>query len=116
MRTKCGALKAAQAEILAQRRQIGELLGQVRDLSSPWQEQDVVRIMTEHTALTHKVQELNTENRSLRDRLTAALDSSRFADRRISELEAELIEVKGMVRQRQTQRLGAGVAGSPAAA
>ncbi|MFG2221130.1 MULTISPECIES: hypothetical protein [unclassified Streptomyces] len=73
--------------------------------------------MTEHTALTHKVQELNTENRSLWDRLTAALDSSRFADRRISELAAELIEVKGMVRQRQTQRLGgAGVAGSPAAA
>ncbi|NBE51993.1 DUF6262 family protein [Streptomyces boluensis] len=94
------ALKAAQTEILAQRRQMGELLGQVRDLSTPWQERDVVRIMTEHAALTRKVQELNGEKRSLEDRLNASRDNARFADRRIAELEAELIETKGMVRQR----------------
>ncbi|MFE6052857.1 DUF6262 family protein [Kitasatospora sp. NPDC056446] len=93
-------LKAAQAEILAQRRQIGELLGQVRDLSTPWQDQDVIRIMTEHAGLTRKVQELSGEMRSLQERLAAARDNSRFADRRISELEAELIEAKGVVRQR----------------
>ncbi|MFD3762006.1 hypothetical protein [Streptomyces sp. NPDC058622] len=94
------ALKSAQAEILAQRRQIGELLGQVRDLSTPWQEQDVVRIMTEHAALTRTVQGLNSEKRSLEARLNAARDNSRFADRRISELEVELNEAKGVVRQR----------------
>ncbi|MDX3024964.1 hypothetical protein [Streptomyces acidiscabies] len=94
------ALKATQDEILAQRRQIGELLGQVRDLSTPWQEQDVVRIMTEHSALTRKVEELNGEKRSLQDRLNASRDNARFADRRIAELEAELIETKDVVRRR----------------
>ncbi|MFE2940756.1 DUF6262 family protein [Streptomyces sp. NPDC059255] len=94
------ALKGAQTEILAQRRHIGELLGQVRDLSTPWQEQDIVRITTEHAALTRKVQELNYEKRSLQERLTASRDNARFTDRRISELEAEAIEAKGVVRQR----------------
>ncbi|MGW6355949.1 hypothetical protein ACWFR5_12190 [Streptomyces sp. NPDC055092] len=69
-------------------------------MSTPWQDRDVVRIMTEHAALSRKVQELNGEKRSLQDRLNASRDNSRFADRRIAELEAELIETKGMVRQR----------------
>ncbi len=93
-------LKAAQAEILAQRRQIGELLGQVRDLRTPWAEQDIVRITTENANLKRQVQTLTAEKRSLESRLSASRDNTRFADRRIAELEAQLLEKEGIVPQR----------------
>jgi hypothetical protein len=40
------ALKAARAEIIAQRTRIGELLGQVRDLESEWAQDTAQRITT----------------------------------------------------------------------
>ncbi|WP_244330217.1 DUF6262 family protein [Streptomyces prasinus] len=49
------ALKAAQAEILAQRTRIGELLGQVRDLEAEWTEETIQRIIAENTALKQRV-------------------------------------------------------------
>ncbi|MFF5969938.1 DUF6262 family protein [Streptomyces sp. NPDC012769] len=93
-------LKATQAEILAQRRHIGQLLGQVRDLQTPWAEQDIVRITTENANLKRKVEALTAENRSLESRLAASRDNARFADRRIAELEAQLLEREGIVPQR----------------
>lgn len=86
------ALKITQQEILSQRRQIAELLGQVRDLQSEWTEEDIVRITTENSGLKRRVRELTGENRSLDSRLTAARDNGRFADRRIADLEVRLAE------------------------
>ncbi len=90
------ALKAAHAEILAQRARIGELLGQVRDLESEWTKEAIARITTENTTLKQRVRQLTADNRTLEEKLQAARSSNRFADRRIAQLEAELASPPGM--------------------
>jgi Family of unknown function (DUF6262) len=84
------ALKAAHAEILAQRGRIGELLGQVRDLEAEWTKEAIARITTQNTTLKQRVRQLITDNRTLEERLQAARSNNRFADRRIAQLEAEI--------------------------
>jgi small-conductance mechanosensitive channel len=84
------ALKAAHAEILAQRTRIGELLGQVRDLESEWTKEAIARITTENTTLKQRVRQLSTDNRNLDERLKAARSNMRFQDRRVADLEAQL--------------------------
>lgn len=85
-------LKATQAEVLSQRAQIAELLGQIRDLQTEWTEDDIVRITTENATLKKRARELDMENRRATDRLAAARDNVRFADKRIADLEAQLLE------------------------
>ncbi|MGD3112127.1 DUF6262 family protein [Streptomyces sp. YGL11-2] len=58
-------LKAAHTEILAQRTQIGELLGQIRDLRAEWTEGAIQRITTEKTTLKQRVRQLTTDNRTV---------------------------------------------------
>lgn len=84
------ALKAANAEVLAQRTRIGELLGQIRDLEAEWTEQAIQRITTETTTLKQRVRQLTTDNRTLDERLQAARSNLRFQDRRIADLEAQI--------------------------
>ncbi|MFF1272389.1 DUF6262 family protein [Streptomyces marokkonensis] len=86
------ALKQAQAEILAQRTRIGELLGQIRDLEADWTEEAIQRITTENTTLKQRVRQLTADNRTLDDRLKAARSNLRFQDRRIADLEASLTD------------------------
>lgn len=86
------ALKAAHAEILAQRTRIGELLGRIRDLEAEWTQDAVQRITTENTTLKQRVRQLSTDNRTLDERLKAARSNLRFQDRRITDLEARLTE------------------------
>ena len=86
------ALKAAHAEILAQRTRIGELLGRIRDLEAEWTQDAVQRITTENTTLKQRVRQLTTDNRTLDERLKAARSNLRFQDRRIADLEARLTE------------------------
>ena len=86
------ALKAANAEILAQRTRIGELLGRIRDLEAEWTQDAVQRITTENTTLKQRVRQLTTDNRTLDERLKAARSNLRFQDRRIADLEARLTE------------------------
>ena len=83
-------LKAAHAEIIAQRTRIGELLGQVRDLESEWTKEAIARTTTENTALKQRVRQLATDNRTLDERLQAARTNLRFHDKRIADLEAQL--------------------------
>lgn len=85
-------LKAAQAEILAQRTRIGELLGQIRDLQAEWTEEAVQRITTENTTLKQRVRQLTADNRTLDERLKAARSNLRFQDRRVADLEARITE------------------------
>ncbi|MFJ3713773.1 MULTISPECIES: DUF6262 family protein [unclassified Streptomyces] len=84
------ALKAAHAEILAQRTRIGELLGQLRDLQAEWTEEAIQRITTENTTLKQRVRQLTTDNRTLDERLKAARSNLRFQDRRVADLEAQI--------------------------
>jgi len=86
------ALKAAHAEITAQRARIGELLGQVRDLEADWTEEAIQRITTENTTLKQRVRQLTTDNHTLDERLKAARSNLRFQDRRIADLEARIAD------------------------
>jgi hypothetical protein len=92
------ALKAAHAEILAQRTRIGELLGQVRDLEAEWTEEAIQRITTENTTLKQRVRQLTADNRSFDERLKAARSNLRFQDRRVADLEARVAEGTGANR------------------
>lgn len=86
------ALKAAHAEILAQRTRIGELLGQIRDLQAEWTEEAIQRIATENTTLKQRVRQLTADNRTLDERLKAARSNLRFQDRRVADLEARIAD------------------------
>jgi chromosome segregation ATPase len=83
------ALKAAHHEIRTQRDRIGELLGQVRDLQTHWTEQDLIRVVDDNNRLKKQVRQLTSENNDLKNKLSAARDNARFAEKRISVLEAE---------------------------
>jgi chromosome segregation ATPase len=86
------ALKAANAEIFAQRDQIGGLLGRIRDLQAEWTQDAIQRVTTENTDLKQRVRQLTADNRSLDERLKAARSNLRFQDRRIADLEAQLAD------------------------
>ena len=84
------ALKAANAEILNQRSRLGELLGRIRDLESPWTQDTIQRVTTENTTLKQRLQQLTNDNRTLDERLQASRSNLRFQDRRIADLETQL--------------------------
>ena len=84
------ALKAAHAEIRAQRARIGKLLGQLRDAERELTADAAQRITTENITLKQRTRQLAADNRALEERLRAARSNVRFADRRIAQLEAEL--------------------------
>lgn len=83
-------LKAATAEILAQRVHIGEHLGRIRDLEAHWTREEIQRVSTENTTLKQRLQQQSADNRTLEERLQAARSNLRFHDRRIADLEAQL--------------------------
>ncbi|WP_432246663.1 DUF6262 family protein [Streptomyces sanyensis] len=85
------ALKAAHGEILAQRTRIGKLLGQIRDLKAERTEEAIQRITTENTTLKQRVRQLTADNRTLDERLKAARSNLRFQDRRVADLEAQIV-------------------------
>jgi uncharacterized protein YukE len=80
------ALKAAHAEIAAQRSRIGELLGRIRGLEAEWTQDAVERFTAESSTLKQRVRQLTTDNRVLGERLKAARSNLRFQDRRIADL------------------------------
>lgn len=86
------ALKAAHAEIRIQRSRIAQLMGQIRDLETQWTEESIERVTTENANLKQRVRQLSQDKRTLEERLQAARSNSRFQDRRISQLEAQLLD------------------------
>jgi outer membrane murein-binding lipoprotein Lpp len=86
------ALKAAHAEIRAQRDRIATLMGQARDAENEWAPQAIGQVTTENTTLKQRVRQLTQDNRALQERLQAARSNVRFADRRIAQLEAQLLD------------------------
>ncbi|MFJ7199752.1 MULTISPECIES: DUF6262 family protein [unclassified Streptomyces] len=85
-------LTSGRHEILAQRQRIGELMGQLRDFDQMVPGESVQQLTTENTTLKRRVQQLSQEHRALHERLEGARSNLRFADKRIADLEAQLLE------------------------
>jgi len=85
-------LSRAHQEITVQRHQISDLLGRVRDLEHDLPEDGVQRVLTENHALRAQARQLTQDNHRLGERLAGARDTSRFLDKRIAQLEAEIAE------------------------
>lgn len=86
------ALKDPNGEIRTQRNRIAQLMGHIRDLESHQPQGSAQRISAENTALKERLRQLAQDNRTLEDRLQAARSNTRLLDRRISQLEARLLE------------------------
>jgi hypothetical protein len=86
------ALQTAHTEICTQRDRIGRLLGQLRDVERDLPADAIQRITTENAALKQRVRQLAADNRTLEERLQAARSNVRFADRRMAQLEAQLLD------------------------
>ncbi|WP_327240718.1 hypothetical protein OG243_40085 [Streptomyces sp. NBC_01318] len=67
-------------------------MGQLRDFEQMVPGESVQRLTTENTSLEHRVQQLTQEHRALQERLEGARSNLRFADKRIADLEAQLLE------------------------
>lgn len=88
------ALTQAQTEIRAQRRKVGELMGQIRDLGQTQTGESVERLVAENANLKQQLRQLTKEHRAIQERLEAARSNNRFADRQIAELEAQLLDTR----------------------
>lgn len=84
-------LKAAHAEIRAQRARIGELLGQLRDTQHDHDTDAVERLTAENATLKQRLRDLSASSRTLEERLQAARSNNRFLDKRIAGLETQLL-------------------------
>ncbi|WP_327590533.1 DUF6262 family protein [Nonomuraea sp. NBC_00507] len=89
------ALKQAMSEIQTQRERIAVLMGEIRDLQQEISPQAAQRIVAANTALQQRVRQLTQGNQRLEERLKAARSNSRFADRRIAQLEAQVLGQSG---------------------
>ncbi|MFB7648075.1 DUF6262 family protein [Streptomyces sp. NPDC056084] len=87
-------LGRTQKEIFAQRKQIGELMGKFRDLDQMVPGESVQALTSENLTLKRRVQQLTREHRTLQERLEGARSNLRFADKRIADLEAQLLELQ----------------------
>ncbi|WP_031487811.1 DUF6262 family protein [Streptomyces bicolor] len=85
-------LTRTQKEIVAQRQRIGELMGQLRDFEQMVPGESVQQLATENTTLKRRVHQLAQEHRALQERLEGARSNLRFADKRIADLEAQIVE------------------------
>jgi predicted RNase H-like nuclease (RuvC/YqgF family) len=70
-------------------------MGQARDTESEWTPEAIGRITSENTTLKQRLRQLTQDNRALQERLQAARSNVRFADRRIAQLEAQLLDPAG---------------------
>jgi len=88
------ALKAAHAEIRAQRTRIGELLGQLRDTQHEHDTDATGELSAENATLRQRIRDFTAGQRALEERLQAARSNNRFLDKRIAGLEVQLLAAK----------------------
>jgi len=86
------ALTRTQKEVFDHRQRIGELMGQLRDFDQMVPGESVQALTVENTTLKRRVQQLTREHSSLQERLEGARSNLRFAEKRIADLEAQLLE------------------------
>jgi predicted nucleic acid-binding Zn-ribbon protein len=89
------ALRRVTQEVSAQRNTIGQLLGKIRDLEQDIPEDGMQRILTQNTTLKRQIGQLASEKRELEERLKGARDNVRFLDKRVADLEAQLLSNNG---------------------
>lgn len=77
-----------------QRQQIGELMGKLRDLDQMVPGESVQALTSENITLKRRVQQLTREHRTLQERLEGARSNLRFSDKRIADLEAQILELQ----------------------
>jgi chromosome segregation ATPase len=90
------ALHQVTQEVSAQRNTIGQLLGKIRDLEQDIPEDGIQRILTQNTTLKRQIGQLASEKRQLEERLKGARDNARFLDKRVADLEAQLLSDNGL--------------------
>jgi hypothetical protein len=56
------------------------------------------RILTQNTTLKHQISQLIANNRRLEERLKGSRDTARFLDKRVADLEVQLLSIHGPVR------------------
>ncbi|MET9296648.1 hypothetical protein [Streptomyces sp. NPDC003077] len=66
-------------------------MGQLRDFEQMVPVESVQRPTAENTTLKRRVQQLPQEHRALQERLEGARSNLRFADKRITALEAQVL-------------------------
>ncbi|WP_217572907.1 hypothetical protein [Streptomyces sp. GbtcB7] len=91
-RTQKEGFAQRQRQRQRQRQPIGELLGQLCDFDLMVPGESVQHLTTENTILKHRVRQLAQEHRKLQERLEGARSNLRFADKRITDLEVQLLE------------------------
>ncbi|MER6718574.1 hypothetical protein [Streptomyces halstedii] len=87
-------LTRTQNEVLVQRQRIGELMGQLRDIDGMVPGESVQHLTTQNTTLKRRLQQLTLEHRKLQERLEGARTNLRFFDKRIANLEVQLLELQ----------------------
>jgi hypothetical protein len=86
------ALKTAHDEIRTQRTRIAELLGRIRDLELDLPQDAVQHLVTENSTLKQHNSTLAAEVKTRTDRLSVARGNNRSLEKRLSELQAELLD------------------------
>ncbi|RPE39172.1 hypothetical protein EDD90_2145 [Streptomyces sp. Ag109_O5-1] len=86
------ALTRTQETVFTQRKRIGELMGQLRDVEQSAPAESAPALRTENTSLKRRLDQMTREHRSLQERLEGARSNLRFAEKRIADLEAQLLE------------------------
>nr|WSX47723.1 hypothetical protein OG409_01305 [Streptomyces sp. NBC_00974] len=87
-------LTRSQNEVLIQRQRIGELMGQLRDFDQMVPGEPLPQLATENTTLKRRIQQVTQEQRTLQERLEGARTNLRFGDKRIADLEVQLLELQ----------------------
>ncbi|MFV2110272.1 MULTISPECIES: DUF6262 family protein [unclassified Micromonospora] len=85
-------LHRSHSEIRALRARIGELMGQLDDLTQAHTVDSVQAVSSANTQLKQQIRQLSAANRQLDDKLTAARTNNRFLDKHVADLEAQLAE------------------------
>ncbi|MET8809949.1 hypothetical protein ABZX53_46760, partial [Streptomyces sp. NPDC004546] len=71
---------------------MGELMGKLRDLDQMVAGRSVQALTSENITLKRRFQQLTIEHRTLRERLEGARWNLRFADKRIADPKAQILE------------------------
>lgn len=85
-------LRKTHREIHTLRGRIGELIGQLDDLTANRVEDDIQAVNSANTELKQQIRQLNADRRQLQDKLAAARSNHRFLDKHVAALEAQLLE------------------------
>ncbi|MGW6145064.1 DUF6262 family protein [Streptomyces sp. NPDC055140] len=99
-------LTRAQKEIFTQRQRMGELMGRLRDFDQMVPGESIQALVSENTGLKHRVQQLTREHRLVQERLEGARSNLRFADKRVADLEIQLLEQQQAARAAVVTRGG----------